>query len=329
MHGGDLTIARLPRIRLAHHLVFFREPGIENPAEIHVAGMAAGPNDHTSSRANVQRVALIGGGNSENSSRKLLLSDDSRHAVLQKYLHAQFSGAGFQRPHEGGAVSSVRSHGTRAGGPNDGLRSFDRLRAAISAYRGPIRKLHSVSFEPFKSRSAHVTVGAENFTVAEAVIVPRYKIGEHPVRRIFDPVLLLQTRAASEGDVSAALDGVTADIVILLDDDYGCSVLGGFNGRRKASGSGADDDDIRDLVPMPGRVRRVEGVCGRADKGSSNAHGGFPDKGSPREGFPGSFVLGHDALPRFGRSLHERHTPELAVTWSRILALVTPQLNAT
>src|SRR5207302_160154 len=77
LHGGDLTIARLPRIGLAHHLVFFREPGIKNPAEIHVAGMAAGPDDHTSFCPNIQRVTLIGGGYSENSSRKRLLSDDS------------------------------------------------------------------------------------------------------------------------------------------------------------------------------------------------------------------------------------------------------------
>jgi hypothetical protein len=87
LHRGDLAVAGLARIGFANYLIFLGEPGVKDPAEIHVTGMAASANDYASFRPNVQRAALIGGCDAENTARKLPLSDDSRHAVLQKYLH--------------------------------------------------------------------------------------------------------------------------------------------------------------------------------------------------------------------------------------------------
>src|SRR2546427_2167652 len=68
LHGGDLTVAALARIRFANHLVFFGEPGVKNPAEVHIARMTASPDDYTPSRPNVECPALIASCDTENPS---------------------------------------------------------------------------------------------------------------------------------------------------------------------------------------------------------------------------------------------------------------------
>jgi hypothetical protein len=64
--GSDLAIATLARIRLASHLVFFGEPGVKNPTEVHVTRVTACPDDDTSFRPNVDGPALIGSRNTDN-----------------------------------------------------------------------------------------------------------------------------------------------------------------------------------------------------------------------------------------------------------------------
>ena len=53
LHGGNFAIAGLSRIRLSHYLVFLGETRIENSAEIHVAGVPAGAQDHARSGLDV------------------------------------------------------------------------------------------------------------------------------------------------------------------------------------------------------------------------------------------------------------------------------------
>jgi hypothetical protein len=90
---------------------------------------------------------------------------------------------------------------------------------------------------------------------------------------------------------------VSADIVILLDDDYRCPVLGGFNRRGKACGARPDDYDVGDFVPMPGSVCGINFACGRADeRGDADSGDCFLDKSSARERLTGSPILSHGIL---------------------------------
>src|SRR5439155_13067830 len=69
------------------------------------------------------------------------------------------------------------------------------------------------------------------------------------VCRIDDSVFLLQTMAATERDVASADHGVSADIVVLVDCNDGCTLITCGNGRAKARRSSPGDDDIRLAIP--------------------------------------------------------------------------------
>ncbi len=207
-------------------------------------------------RFDVQRLALVRRGNAQNFSGKSVLADDARHAVPQEKLHAEFSRARFQRTHQRGAVASVRRVGADLARPMDGLRAHHVLRAAVGSVRGNLGKFHAVGQQKIEGRHAFIAECANNFAVAEPVVVPRDQVLVHGVRRIHDAVFLLQARSSAQGDVSAAFDSVSADVVILLDDDYLGAVLRGFDRRGYPRSTGAYHDDVRAEVPVPRSARR-------------------------------------------------------------------------
>src|SRR6185295_4503986 len=67
-HSSDLAAGVLERVRLPGNLIFLGEARIEDPAEIHVASVAAGPNDDAFARAKVQRAIIIHDGDAQNAS---------------------------------------------------------------------------------------------------------------------------------------------------------------------------------------------------------------------------------------------------------------------
>src|SRR5216683_8417150 len=223
-------------------------------------------------------------GDSQNSSGELLLSYKARHAVPQENLHAEFFRAGFERPHQRGAVSARRGVRAYFSAPDHGLRALHVLRAAIRAARRLIGKLNAVRQKKIKCRHAFVAEGAHNFPVAEAVIVPVRQILEHAVRRILNAVFFLQARPATESDVSTALDRVSANVVILLDHNDGGSLLGSGNRRGESGGSGADNDNVGGEVPMPLKLRGNSFLrADAAERSSAEARGRLLDKSPARQ----------------------------------------------
>src|SRR5262249_61383788 len=93
--------------RFACLLILFRESWIEGPAEVDVAGMAAGRDDDALPGLNVHRIAAIHGGNSEHSSRVVLLPDELRHLVTQEDLRALFPRTDRQPADEPGAIPTA------------------------------------------------------------------------------------------------------------------------------------------------------------------------------------------------------------------------------
>ena len=98
------------------------------------------------------------------------------------------------------------------------------------------------------------------------------------------PYFFCKTRAAAEGDVAAAFDRVSADVVVLLDYDHGGAALGGGDGCGKSGGAGADNDDVGGEVPMPFKLRGVGFFrADAAKRGSAEARGRFLNKSSARQ----------------------------------------------
>jgi len=146
-----------------------------------------------------------------------------------------------------------------------------------------VREYHAMRQQKIKCRNTFIAEGADDFPVAETVIVPVHQVFKHAVRGIFNAVFFLQAGAAAQRDVAAALDGVSADVVILLDDNDGGPGFRGRNRRRKSRGPGADHHYVGGKIPMP------VGLCGlrflRADsakRGRAQSGGCFLNKSSAR-----------------------------------------------
>ena len=251
LHGRDFAIAGLPRIRLSHHLVFLGESRIENSAEIHVAGVPARAQNHALPGLDVESLALARYRDSEDPARELFFPNEARHAVPQQYLHAELSHARFEWPHERGAVRARRGVRADLSAPDHGLRPLHGLRSAIGSGRWPVGKLDAVRQQEIERSHALIAEGAHDFPVAETVIMPVGQIVEHAVRRILDAVFLLQTRAAAQSDVAAAFDGVSADVVVLVNHDDRGAQFGGGDGCGKSGGAGAHHHDVGGEVPVP------------------------------------------------------------------------------
>ena len=68
-HGGDLSAGILVRIGFTGHLILLGQPGVEYPAEVHIAAVAASANDDALPRPDVHGLALVRCRNSKNPSR--------------------------------------------------------------------------------------------------------------------------------------------------------------------------------------------------------------------------------------------------------------------
>src|SRR5262249_30766201 len=82
-------------------------------------------------------------------------------------------------------------------------------------------------------------------------------------------ILLLYTRPAAKRHSSSAEHGVSADIVIGVDDDDGCRLVSRHNHRRQTRSSCSDNDYIRCSVPSGLSLRGSAGESSRTDADGS------------------------------------------------------------
>ena len=99
--GSQFATGVLGGIRLTSDtVVFLRQARVENSAKVDVAAGAAGSEYDAFARTDVQGLTFMSDLDSQNSSRRRLLPNEARHAVLQENLHASLAGRGFERANE-------------------------------------------------------------------------------------------------------------------------------------------------------------------------------------------------------------------------------------
>src|SRR5215470_18786325 len=230
--------------RLTRLLVLLGQPWIEGPAEIDIAGMAAGGDDDALPGLNVHRIAAIHGGDSDHAPRVLLLADDLRHLVTQEDLCALFPRADLQPADEAGAVAIATGSDELAGNvPFDG---HERARNGRGRFRTdhPVDELDPVLDQAVVGRDVLIGEDPHEITIAIAgrVGVETDPVGVDLIGRILDAVLLLHGVAAAQMQPSAAQDAAAADVVILVDRDHRYTVVACRDGGSKSRDAGADDD---------------------------------------------------------------------------------------
>ena len=251
-HRHDLAVATLTRPRLTGGLVFLGQARIEHPPELDVAGVAAGGDDHASSRLDVH-VATIGARrDTEHAARRRVLADDVRHPVAKQELDALGPRAALQRTHKAGARASV----DRSLRSSENTRVMKRRGTVASRDRSVSNELDAVREEKFKGGDVLVRPGRTGpgrqleLALTMVGVIEIYLIG-----RVLNAVLLLEAGAAAKGDSSPAQHRVTADVVVLFDDDHRSTLVASHDGGRKPRGAGADDHDVGDAIPANTLVR--------------------------------------------------------------------------
>jgi hypothetical protein len=248
-HRQHLAVRVLFAPRLAGDLVFLRQPGIEHPAEGDVAGEPAGRDDEAASRldAHLFTVALR---DDPLHSPRAVVADDPHERVAQEDLDTLRSGALFERAHQAGARTSVDRDlqiigvHLRAEQPGNS--------AAVDQRRRHLLKQHAVVQQEIERRRVFIRPYAHEvaITVAELEIVEVGVIQVDLIGGIEDAELLLQARAAAKGNTPAAHHRVSADIVVLLDDENRGALIARHDRRTQPGRACARDHNVRRTIPL-------------------------------------------------------------------------------
>ena len=165
---------------------------------------------------------------------------------------------------------------------------------AACGVRSFLHERDAVLDQPFVGQGALVGKGANDFLVVVAIIGKTVGLDDRPVRqvreqnigRIDHSIFFLPARAAAQRDISAAQDGVPADVRVRVDQDHGRSAFGRLNRCGQSRGARADDYDIRFFVPMgraPFGFYRFDAQSG--DGGRTGARGCGLDEITPGNTF--------------------------------------------
>ena len=206
VHGCELTIGTLTDVRHAGLLVLLREPGIEHPAEVDVAGVAPGRDDDALPGLDVQSSALAGDRYSQHLPRRGLFADDARHFVTQKDFGTLFPGALRQSPDEARTVASATGRDKFAGNvPFDRDEGPGHSRSPLRTDR-PFDELHAIFDQKVVGRDILVGKHADKVSIAILGLagIVAHPILEYLVGRILDAKLFLQGMPAAEMDPAAA-----------------------------------------------------------------------------------------------------------------------------
>src|SRR5437867_1355261 len=255
-HGQALSVAVLPAPGFAGDLVFFSQPRVEYPAKLHIACMAACRDDDALACPDVEILVFESCSDSKDSSCGRFFPDEGRQLVPQKEIDAFGSRACFQRPDDPGTacarnrfVQVIGEHLTDEESRNGSTRNA-RIRTAQNSGSG-INKFDAIFEQELERRSVFVSPNANKVPVAMPVL-RIHMVGMVQIDlvcRIGYSVLLLQTGTATKGDVSSAYHGVSADIVVLFDRDYGCTVITCRNRGAKPRSSSPGNHHIG--LPVP------------------------------------------------------------------------------
>ena len=129
----------------------------------------------------------------------------------------------------------------------------NRIRGAPQSPRRDVEKFHAVFDQELKRRDVFIRPHANQVSIAESelLVLVVGVVEIDLVRRIRDPVLLLQTRPSAKWDITSAQHGVSADIDVLVDGNDGDGLITRRNRRAQSRGAGPGNDDVG--FPIPSR----------------------------------------------------------------------------
>jgi hypothetical protein len=179
--------------------------------------------------------------------------------VVQEKFDAFGPRARLQRPYQPCAGAAAWTGEPRAVGPDRMILTRRRVARAVCTdiIRSDILERDAIGHEKFIRGGAMIGERPHNGAVIVAVIRPAVGLDDGPVRQISedevrcirDAVFALRARAAAQGHVATAQNGMSADIVVRFHHDHGGPRLSGRKSGGEPCGPRTDHYDIGCQVP--------------------------------------------------------------------------------
>lgn len=291
-HRGEFARAVLRRIFFRGAGVFGSQARVEDAAEFDVPGVPSRRDDDR--LPGVHRHGFVGTNDvslREEARKQLsghhrgrvvraqthhaaaLFAEKFVHVVVEQEFDALFAGRIFEAAHQIGAARTGRTFGGLSFGPDAVMFATgadpDRVGAAVVGRL--IDELHAVGEQEFERGRFVVRECVLHGAVVVAIVGHAARFDDRPVGEVLeervgvvlDPVLLLEGRAAAQGDVAARRDGVTADVIVGVDHQNRKTRVPRTDRGRKPDGTRPDHDDVRFQIPLCGEFRRGSAARGQ------------------------------------------------------------------